>query len=179
MKNPNLNNILKEFHALPKFGQDSLLKDLYNCSDETRMLITNRLMGQADFDDLIHKMKRETIGKVYRNGIPCTPNGHTVNAIISSAKRTRAPVEVMLQLEHLAYRGFIEFLHEYGGGPDSFLHLEPKHLEAYLVLVKRTLPEARQTEIFEDVREYLLKKNNMITDYIDEVFREVTGICVR
>ncbi len=150
MKKPNLHNILKEFHALPKFGQDSLLKDLYNLSDEARLLIMNRLMGQADFSDLIHKMERETIGKVYRKGIPATPNGRTVNAIIRSAKKARASVEVMLELEKLAYRGFIEFYNEYGGGPDSFLDLGPKHLEAYLILVKEKLPKDRQTEIFED-----------------------------
>lgn len=180
MKKPNLNNLLKEFHALPKFGQDSLLKDLYNFSDETRLLITNRLMGQADFSNLIHKMELETISKVYKKGIPGTPNGgRTVNAIISSAKKARAPVEVMLELEQLAYRGFIEFLHEYGGGPDSFLDLGPKHLEAYLRLVKQALPRDRQTEIFEDVRKYLLKKDNMITDYTDEAFESVTGMRVR
>lgn len=175
----DLRRILKEFHDLPRFGQDSLLKDLYNFSEETRLLITNRLTGQADFTDLIHKMERETIGKVYKKGIPGTPNGRTVNAIINSAKKSRAPTEVILELEQLAYQGFIEFLHEYGGGPDSFLDLGPKHLEAYLKLVKQTLSKTQQDQIFEDVRQYLLKKDNMITDYTDKAFEAVTGIKVR
>lgn len=176
---PNLKLILKEFHSLPRFGQDSLLKDLYNFSDETRLLITNRLMGQADFSDLIRKMERETIGKVYRKGIPGTPNGRVVNSVISSAKKSRAPVKVVLELEQLAYRGFIEFLDEYGGGPDSFLDLGPKHLEAYLTLVKQNFPEQRQIGIFEAVKKYLLKKDNMITDYTDDTFEAVTGMKVR
>lgn len=176
---PNLRLILKEFHSLPKFGQDSLLKDLYNFSDETRLLITNRLIGQADFSDLIRKMEHETIGKIYRKGIPGTPNGRTINAIIISAKKSRAPVEVLLELEQLAYRGFIEFLHEYGGGPDSFLNLGPKHLGAYLSLVKQNFPEEKQIDIFENVKKYLLKKDNMITDYIDDEFESITGIKIR
>lgn len=176
---PSLRLILREFHSLPKFGQDSLFKDLYNFSDETRLLITNRLVGQADFTDLVRKMERETIGKVYRKGIPGTPNGRIVNSIISSAKKSRAPVAVLLELEKLAYRGFVEFLHEYGGGPDSFLDLGPRHLEVYLTLVKQNFPEAKQIAIFEDVRKYLLRKDNMITDYTDDTFAAVTGIKVR
>lgn len=176
---PRLTLLLKEFHELPKTGQDSLLKDLYNLSDEAHLLIVNRLMGRADFSDLIRKMERETIGKVYRKGIPGTPNGRTVNGIISSAKKARVPLAVMLGLEQLAYRGFIEFLHEYGGGPDSFLDLGPKHLAAYLTLVKQSIPEDQQDDIFEEVRRYILRKDNMITDYVDEVFEEITGMYVR
>jgi hypothetical protein len=176
---PRLTLLLKEFHELPKAGQDSLLKDLYNLSDEAHLLITNRLMSQADFSDLIRKMKRETIDKAYRKGIPGTPNGRVINAIIGSAKKARAPIAVMLELEQLAYRGFIEFLHEYGGGPDSFLDLGPKHLAAYLTLIKQSMPEDQQVEIFEEVRRYLLRKDSMVTDYIDEVFEEITGMYVR
>lgn len=175
----DLRLILKEFHSLPKFGQDSLLKDMYNFSDETRLLMTNRLIGQADFSDLVRKMERETAGKIYRKGVPGTPNGRIVNSIISSARKSRAPVEVLMELEQLAYRGFIEFLHEYGGGPDSFLDLGPKHLEAYLTLVKQNCSKEKQDDIFEGVRKYLLKKDNMITNYTDDAFEAVTGIRVR
>lgn len=179
MPSPDLRLILKEFHSLPKTGQDSLLKDLYNFSNETRLLIQNRLIGQADFSDLIRKMERETIGKVYRKGIPGTPNGRTVNSIISAAKKARAPVSILMELEQLAYRGFIEFLDEYGGGPDSFLDLGPRHLEAYLLLVKDNFPEQEALDRFAEVKKYLLRKDNMITDYVDEAFESVTGIRVR
>lgn len=179
MPRADLRQVLKEFHSLPKYGQDSLLKDLYNFSNETRLLITNRLIGDADFSDLIAKMERETIGKVYKKGTPGIPNGRAVNAIISAAKKARAPFEIMMQLEQLAYRGFIEFLDEYGGGPDSFLDLGPKHLEAYLTLAKENLPEDEQQDIFEQTRKYLLRKDNMITDYTDDAFESVTGTKVR
>lgn len=177
METIHLRRLLKEFHDLPQAGQDALLKDLYNFSSETRLLITNRLAGQADFSKLIRKMERETIGKVYRRGIPGTPNGRSVNAIISAAKKARAPYTVLMELEQLAYRGFIEFLHEYGGGPESFYELAPKHLEAYLELVKKQHSDpAEQEGIFEHIKRYLIKKDNMITDYTDETFEMATGL---
>ena len=85
----------------------------------------------------------------------------------------------MLELEQLAYRGFIEFLHEYGDDPDSFLDIGPKHLGAYLTLIKQSMPKDQQDDVFEEVRRYLLRKDNMITDYVDEVFEEITGMYVR
>lgn len=175
----NLRQALKVFHQLPKAGQDSLLRDPHKLTAANALMIENRLLGNTDFTDLIRKMERETIGKVYKKGIPGTPNGRTINAIINSAKKSRAPAEIILELEQLAYRGFIGFLHEYGGGPDNFLDLGPKHLEAYLKLVQKTLPKTQQDQIFENVRKYLLKKDNMITDYTDEAFESVTGVPVR
>ena len=175
----DLRAILKQFHELPKFGQDSLLKDLYNASNENQLLITNRLMGTADYSKLISKMEKETIGKVYKRGEPGTPNGRTVNAIITSARKSQAPFEILMQLEQLAYRGFIEFIDEFGGGPDSFLDMGPAHLTEYLMLVKANLSDTDREKIYEEVKNYLRKKDNMITDYTDDAFESVTGIKVR
>jgi hypothetical protein len=85
----------------------------------------------------------------------------------------------MMELEQFAYRGFVEFLDEYGGGPDSFDDLSAKHLEAYLKLAKDNLSEEQVVSIFEKVRRYLVRKDNMITDYVDEAFESVTGSKVR
>lgn len=142
-------------------------------------MIANRLVGEADFSELILQMERETTGKVYRRGMPGTPNGRVVASVIATAKKARAPYSVMMQLEQLAYRGFIEFLEKFGGGPDSFLELGPKHLGAYLDLVKDNLEPAEQKTIFYEMRDYLRRKDNMITDFIDEVFEEKTGVHVR
>ena len=167
--------ILKEFHDLPRPAQESLLKDLYKYSEEVRLVIENRVIGAADFSDLVGKMERETVGKVRRRRIP---NGRTVNAIVSSAKKSRAPYDVMMQLEQLAYQGFIEFLNTYGGGPDSFLDHGPRHLSAYLKLVKRFVPKEQQEDVILEVKQYLLDSNNMLTDYVDDVFTEETGMMI-
>lgn len=175
----DLRFLLKEFHALPKTGQDSLLKDLYNFSNENKLMIANRLAGKADFGALVSKMENETVGKIYRMGQPGMIDGRKVNAIISSAKKARADVTIILELKKLAYRGFIEFMHEFGGGPDSYLDMAPRHLAEYLKLVKAHKTKEEATLIFEHVRHYLLKKDNMVTDYTDDVFEEITGLRVR
>jgi len=84
-----------------------------------------------------------------------------------------------LELEKLAYRGFIESLNKYGGGPDNFIDMGCEHLEAYLTLVKNEIKDkAKQKQLFLEVKKYLLAKDNMLTDYVDGVYEEVTGIPV-
>jgi Glu-tRNA(Gln) amidotransferase subunit E-like FAD-binding protein len=172
----NLREALKQFHELPKAGQDSLLSDLHRASKENALLIENRLLGSADFSDLIAKMERETIGKVYRRGIPGMIDGRKVNAIISAAVKARADYTVLMQLEQLAYRGFTEFLHEYGGGPDNYDDMGAAHLAAYLRLVKENYSPEAAADIFEQVRRYITKKDNMIQDYNFDAFESVTDI---
>ena len=82
--------------------------------------------------------------------------------------------------EQLAYRGFIEYLNEFGGGPDNFDEMSCKHLEAYLSLIKTHMHDKNeQDSLFEEVRQYLKKLDNMITDYVDDTFEITTGVPVR
>ena len=172
----NLRTLLKEFHELPLAGQDSLLKSLYSFSSETRLLMTNYLSGQTDFSLLLRKMESETTGKVSRRRVP---DARQVNYIVNSAVKARAPFEVMMELEQLAYSGFIDFLNLFGGGPDSFLTQGTKHLEAYLLIVKNNLMSSKQAEIFEDVRKYLINNDNMNTYDTYKVYESVTGVKVK
>jgi hypothetical protein len=180
MSTPNFRDIIKAFHALSPAEQDSLLRDVYNFSPDMKALLTNRLTGSADFSTMIAKMERETIGKIYRKGMPGTPNGNKVNEIIRAAKAAEAPLETMLQFEQLAYRGFIEYLNEFGGGPDNFDDMACRHLEAYLQLVTSGIRDEQEREaMYEKIRRYLRKKDNMVTDYTDAVFEDETGRSVR
>jgi hypothetical protein len=129
------------------------------------------LLKKVDGTLFLREMEKETIGKVYRKGEPQTPNGRTVNAIIARAKKVGIPDEMLMELEQLAYRGFIEFLDEYGGGPDSFDELAANHFEAYLVLASKQNENAR-AQLFEDAGRYLKSKRNMYRDELDEIFEE-------
>lgn len=171
----NLREILKQFHELPKAGQDSLLRDLYRLTTANALMMENRLCGQADFSVLIARMERETIGKVYRKGIPGTIDGRKVNAIIREAKKARADFRTLMQLEKLAYRGFTEFLDEYGGGPDSYDDMGPAHLEAYLTLARDNLTTDERDVIYQEVKSYIQSKDNMTQDYNFDAFGSVTG----
>lgn len=175
----DLRYLLKEFHQLPKTGQDSLIKDLYNFSNETKLMITNRLVGKADFTDLIRKMRRETIDKIYRKGEPGMIDGRKINTIISSAKKARADYEVVTQLEWLAFRGFTEFLHEFGGGPYNYDIAGPRHLYEYLTLVKKYKSSVEAAVLFKEAEHYIRSKNNMNQDYNFDALEEATGIRVR
>jgi hypothetical protein len=49
-----------------------------------------------------------------------TSDGRKVNSIIAKANKSNVDFRTLLKLEQLAYRGFIEFLNEFGGGPEFF-----------------------------------------------------------
>ena len=170
-----LREVLKQFHELPKTGQDSLLRDLYRLSGANALMMENRLCGEADFTAQIARMERETIGKVYRKGVPGIIDGRKVNAIIREAEKARADFRVLMELEELAYRGFTEFLHEYGGGPDSYDDMGPAHLEAYLSLARDNLPDTKRDEIYAQVKTYIRSKDNMNQDYNFDAYEVVTG----
>ena len=122
-------------------------------------------------------MKKETIGKIYKDGISGTPDGRRVNAIISKAKKSSISVWTIIKLEHLAYCGFIEFQNEFGGGPENFDDMACKHLENYLNLIKETIKnEKERKQIFQEVKKYLMKKDNMYVDSLVDTFEIVTGV---
>jgi len=174
----NFKKVKEGFNRLSQQKKDDFLQDIYNFSKDTKILLENRLLGGND-DVFVRAMEKETVDKVYKTGIPGTPNGVKVNSIIAKAKKSGVSTSALMKLEQLAYRGFIEFLNEYGGGPESFDEMTERHLENYLILVKNNIKnEVDKNDVFQDIKKYLLKKNNMYTDPLDEIFKEVTGISV-
>lgn len=115
----NFKKIKEKFNQLSQQEKDSFLQEIYNFSKDTKLFLENRLLGGND-DVFVRAMEKETIGKVYKSGEPGTPNGVKVNSIIAKAKKSGVGIDALIKLEQLAYRGFIEYLNEYGGGPESF-----------------------------------------------------------
>lgn len=125
---------------------------------------------------LIKRMEKETLGKVYRKDNPATPDGRKINAIISKAKKLKVSNEILLELEKLAFKGFIEYLNEFGSGPDNFDGMSCRHLESYLNIIKEKIIDLdKQKTLFEETRKYLSKLDNMITDYLYDTYESVTG----
>ncbi|EKD56925.1 MAG: hypothetical protein ACD_58C00042G0002 [uncultured bacterium] len=173
----NFREIKEKFSKLPKTEQEKMLGDIYNFSADMKLFLENRFNKGKHDQEFIRRMKRETVDKVYKDGIPSEPNGKIINSIISKAKKSQVSSETLMELEKLAYRGFIEFLNEYGGGPDSFEEMGCNHLENYLKLVKTKIRDKeKRDKIFEDERKYLRKLDNMITDWLDQTFEDVTDI---
>ena len=174
----NFKKIKEKFNQLPQREKDNFLKDFYNFSKDTKLFLENRLLGGNDYI-FIEAMEKETIGKVCRKGLPDTPNGVKVNSIIVKAKKSGIGIDGLMKLEQIAYMGFIEYLNEYGGGPENFDAMADRHLENYLILVRDNIKdENKKNNIFQDIKEYLLKKDNMYTDWLDDVFKKITGISV-
>ena len=124
-------------------------------------------------------MEKETIGKIYKTEIPGTPNGVKVNSIISKAKKSGVSIWVLIKLEQLAYKGFIEFLNEFGDGPENFDEMATKHLENYLILIQGNIKDEKEkNDNFQEIKEYLLENKNMYTDQLDETFEKITGISI-
>ena|SRR3989338_6327301 len=174
--NPSFSKLNTIFFSLPKDEQQQVLKRLYYFSIETKTLFSTSLGFQEDPKVFINKMQHETISKVYRKGNPKEPNGKVVNQILVNAKKAGVSFDTLLNLEELAYRGFMEFLHEYGGGPESFDDQACKHIENYLKLVLQIKDEAKKDKLVEKLRLYIIKKDNMYTDDKDETFENITGI---
>ncbi|HEY4479558.1 MAG TPA: hypothetical protein VI981_04365 [Candidatus Paceibacterota bacterium] len=176
----SFSTIKKQFRDLSLGGQDELLKDLYMFSKDVRLFLENRLLrGTTATDEYVRQMERETIKKVYRTGTPGIPNGKTVNSIIAKAKKSHVDIHALMTLEQLAYRGFIEFLNEFGGGPESFDDQSCKHLEAYLQIVRDgQIDGEERARRYQELKTYLLAKNNMLTDSLDEAYESVTGISI-
>lgn len=170
--------IKEKFNRLTPAGKEELFKDIYNFSWDMKIFLENRFLGGNDHI-FIEQVKKETIGKIYKDGIPGTPDGREVNAIISKAKKSSANIWTIIKLEQLAYRGFIEFQNEFGGGPENFDDMACKHLENYLTLIKETVKnEDEKKQIFQEVRKYLMEKDNMYVDSLYDTFEIITGISI-
>src|SRR5260221_3994123 len=112
--------VFKAFSNLSQYQQEDFLRDLYVYSPDMKIFVESKLGLQTDFQKYLAEMHQETVGKIYRKGMPGTPNGKVVNSFITKAQKAQAPLNILLALEQLAFQGFIDFLNEFGGGPDNF-----------------------------------------------------------
>lgn len=169
--------IKQSFHALTRPQQNKLLAEIYGFSPQIREFLDSRLLHAVDGEALIDAMQKETLDKVFHSPNPRVPDGRSVRSIIARARKLGASDETMMELERLAFEGFIEFLNEYGGGPDSFDDMACSHLASYLRLARRVYEdEISYMDCTENIRRYLRKKRNMITDYVLDTFETVTGL---
>jgi len=176
MSRSRFQEIKQKFNELSQKRRDELLRDIYKFSNDTRLFLENRLLGGSLGDDFVKQMERETITKVYKMP-PGDINGRVVDSIISKAKKSGVNIWTIMKLEQLAYRGFIEFLNEYGGGPETYDYMASRHFENYLKLVKGEIKEEQERiQIFTELKTYLEKKDNMYTDELDEIFEKETGV---
>lgn len=175
----HLQSVKNAFHELDQTQQNRLLSEVYNLSQGVRELLESRLLDIVDGKALIDAMEKETLGKVFHRPVPRVPDGRKVRSIITRAKKLKANDATMMELERLAFEGFVEFLNEYGGESESFDEMACKHLEAYLRLIKKICKDEQgYAKRVDTVRRYLSEKHNMITDLLFDTFDTETNASV-
>jgi len=175
----NFTQIKKEFNSLSQKEKDALLKDIYGFSQDMKIFLQSRLLVKSDAGKLLVKeMEKETIKKVYAN-TPKDVSGRKVNAIISKAKKAKVDIWTMLELEKLAFRGFIEMMNEYGFWDENIENMGCRHFGIYLSLVKTKVNDKEEKlKLLEEARQYLHSLNNMSTDYFEDTYGEIVGTLV-
>jgi len=167
--------VRRAFHALSDVQQNHLLSEIYGYSQEMRDFLESRLLNTVDHQALVDAMQKETLGKVFYSPNPRIPDGRKVRSILARAKKLKASSETMMELERLAFEGFVEFLNEYGGGPETFDEMACDHLGAHLRLMKEVYTdEEAYAEGIDQVRRYLRGKHNMINDCLYDIFETAT-----
>ena len=168
--------IKSAFNNLSQKEKDTLLIDIYNFSNDMKLFLDTRLVaGSKTKEKFIQQMKRATIDKV-NDLVPGDINGREVNAIISKAKKAKVDIWTMLELEKLAYQGFIGMMNEYGFWDERTEEMGCKHLGIYLSLIKTKIKDKEdQLKLIEGTRKYLLSLNNMCVDDVYDTFEEVMG----
>ena len=138
-------------------------------------LDTRLIVGSKTKEKFIQQMKRATIDKINQLA-PGDISGREVNAIISKAKKAKVDIWTMLELEKIAYQGFISMMNEYGFWDERIEEMGCRHLGIYLSLLKTKVKDKEeQLKLIEEARNYLLSLNNMCVDYVYDTFEEVMG----
>ncbi len=165
-----LREIKKAFFELSSKEQEQIIKDIYGFSKDVKGFMNMRLLGNGEkqFIEQITKACESETPK----GSPKMIKVITVNSILSKAKKSKVSKETLCDMEWIAFDGYMTFLNDFGGGPDSYENKVYYHLENYLQLLREL---DKLEENIAEVQIYLRKNTNMYYDHIWELFEEMTG----
>ncbi len=135
-----------------------------------------RLLNEGE-EKFIEQIKKATVSSTY-TGLPKTIKVTNVNAILSKAKKSKVKPETLCEMEWLAFDGYMTFLNDYGGGPESYENKVYDHLKAYLLLLLDTKSGEELDDELAGVADYLRSHTNMYYDHIWELYEELTGMVV-
>jgi hypothetical protein len=164
--------IKKKFFSLSQKEQERLLKEIYGLSKESKRFLDVRLSGlnEINFIEEITKATRYSTP----NGYPKDIEVRKVNSILSNAKKCKVDPKILEKMELIAFKGYMGYLNDYGGGPEIYESKVYDHLDNYLNLVILNHSVEEQVTIFENTKAYLYQNTNMYYDHIWELFEELT-----
>jgi len=169
-------DIKKEFFNLEIKEQEQLLKELYNFSKDTKQFLNTRLMNDAQ-EAFIDEINKATDYYTH-SGIPKEISPRKINSIISKAKKSKVNIKILEEMELIAFKAYIDFLNDFGGGPEIYEDKVYDHLKNYLELILNNLSNSDLDTKLDEIKNYLYKNQNMYYDHIWELFQDLTGIKV-
>ena len=100
----------------------------------------------------------------------------TINSIISKAKKAKVDISILEKMEFIAFKAYIDFLNDFGGGPEIYEDKVYDHLKNYISLVLNSNTQKDIETKLKYIENYLLNNTNMCYDYLWELFEELTGV---
>jgi hypothetical protein len=169
----NLREIKKAFFELPDKEQQQILKEIYNFSKDVKEFLNVRLLNDGE-ELYIEKIIKATESST-PTGLPKIIKVTQVNSIINKAKKSKVKKDTLCEMEWIAFDGYMTFLNDYGGGPESYENKVYDHLKNYLLLLNDISKNEELDEELDGVKNYLREHTNMYYDHIWELFEEITG----
>jgi hypothetical protein len=128
--------------------------------------------GEEKFIEQIKKATESETAK----GAPKMIKVINVNSILNKAKKSNVKKDTLCTMEWHAFNGYMTFLNDYGGGPDSYENKAYDHLKNYLLLL---IKSSNNKQNLEDellgVENYLNQHNNMYNDHLWELFEDISA----
>lgn len=170
-------DVKKVFFALSNTDQEQIFKEIYNFSKDVKEFLNTRLTSDNDkyyIDEI------EAATDYYtRSGIPKDLSVKKINSIISKAKKAKVGFLVLEEMEYIAFKGYMDFLNDFGGGPEIYEDKVYDHLKNYILLVlENNLKQDIDDKLYQ-VQNDLLKNTNMYYEHLWDLFEELTHINLR
>jgi hypothetical protein len=172
-----LREIKKKFFLLSEKEQEVILKEIYNFSKDVKDFMNVRLLGDGE-DKFVEEIKKATESST-STGRPKIIKVTKVSSILNKAKKSKVKKETLCDMQWYAFNGYVTFLNDYGGGPDSYENKAYDHFENYLrLLVEISNDKQKLEEELLGVENYLNQHQNMYNDHLWELYEDIVAECI-
>ena len=169
-------DVKKKFFTLNIKEQEQLLKEIYNFSKDMKQFLNTRLMHDSE-EVFIDEIRKAT-DYYTRSGIPKEMSPRKINSILTKAKKSKVTLNTLEKMELIAFKAYMNFLNNFGGGPEIYEDKVYDHLKNYLELIVNTASNNDIDTKVDEIQTFLYANQNMYYDHIWELFHELTGMKV-
>jgi len=167
-------DVKKEFFNLSDKEQVQLLKEIYNFSKDMKQFLNTRLMND-NAEVFIDELNKAT-NYYTHSGIPKEMSPRKINSIITKAKKSKVSTGILEEMELIAFKAYMNFLNDFGGGPDIYESKVYDHLENYLQLLLKNPSNDNRDDKIVEIQYFLYQNQNMYYDHIWGLFKDLTGL---